>query len=493
MSEIIQDRKVFSLYQVTRSIQKTLNNRYSSAFWVKAELNKLNYYEHSGHCYPELVEKRKGKVVTQIRSILWKQDFIKINQAFKKTVHEPLKDGIKILFLAKINYNPKYGLSLQILDIDPGFTLGDLEKEKQETLKKLKKEDIFDSNKKLKLPMLPQRIAVISVQTSKGYADYLNVFEEAEDKWGYKFFNMLFPSLLQGDNAVNSLTNQLNRIKKVNHHFDAVVIVRGGGGDIGLSCYNNYSLAREIALFPIPVITGIGHATNETAAEMIAYKNAITPTKLAEIIIQKFHNFAQPVEEGRSIIIDKAQSLLSEKKINLQTEVRHFRSGTKYLLSKNNNMLREMSKVMSWNFQAIFKQEKEKLDTYQNRIGAETKYVLRDHSDKLDSIGYQIKRELQQQLNKQQLFLDYQLKSLNLGASRFTKTSERELSNLEKNIALMHPENVLKRGYSITLHEGKSVTDIEAIEEGEELKTLLYKGSLTSVVKSKSKSNEREN
>ncbi|HLS29862.1 MAG TPA: exodeoxyribonuclease VII large subunit [Flavobacteriaceae bacterium] len=493
MSEIIQDRKVFSLYQVTRSIQKTLNKRYSSAFWVKAELNKLNYYQHSGHCYPELVEKKKGKIITQIRSVLWKRDFIRINEAFKKTVHEPLKDGIKILFLAKINFHPQYGLSLHILNIDPGFTLGDLEKEKQETLKKLRKEGVFDNNKKLQLPLLPQRIAVISVQTSKGYADYLNVFEEAENKWGYKFFNMLFPSLLQGDNAVNSLIKQLNRIKKVSRHFDVVVIVRGGGGDIGLSCYNNYLLAKEIALFPIPVITGIGHATNETAAEMIAHKNAITPTKLAEIIIQKFHNFALPVEEGRKIIVEKAQSLLSEQKINLQTEVRHFKSGTKYLLSKNRNILREISNTMSWNFQATFKQERERLETYQIKIGAETKYLLRDNSEELNRIGYQLKRDMQQQLNKHHLSLDYQLRNLRLGTGRFTKTSEKELSNLEKNIALIHPENVLKRGYSITLYEGKSVTDIEAIDEGEELKTLLYKGEVISVVKSKSKSNEREN
>lgn len=493
MSESIEERKVFSLYQVTRSIQKTLNMRYSSAFWVKAELNKLNYYEHSGHCYPELVEKKDGKVITQIRSILWKRDFIRIDEAFKKTVHEPLKDGIKILFLAKINFNPKYGLSLYILDIDPGFTLGDLEKEKQETLKKLKKEGIYDNNKKLKLPMLPQRIAVISVQTSKGYADYLNVFEEAENKWKYKFFNMLFPSLLQGDNAVNSLTNQLNRIKKIIQHFDAVVIVRGGGGDIGLSCYNNYSLAKEIALFPIPVITGIGHATNETAAEMIAYKNAITPTKLAEIIIQKFHNFALPVEEGRRIIIDKSQSLIKEQKINLQTEIRHFRSGTKYLLSKNRNKLREMSNIMSWNFQATFKQEKDKLEIYHKKIGEETKYLLKENAENLDRMGYQLKKDMQQQLNKHHLFLDYQLKSLSLGTVRFTKTNEKELANLEKNIALMHPENVLKRGYSITLHDGKSVTDIEEINEGEELKTLLYKGEIISVVKTKSKSNEKRN
>ena len=271
MPEVINDRQIFSLLEVTRSIQKTIAERYKSSYWIKAELNKLNYYRQSGHCYPELVEKQNGKIVAQIRSNLWKDDYLKIDNNFKRVLNETLKDGIKILFLASISFHPEYGLNLRIIDIDPSFTLGDLEKEKQETIKKLKDEDLFNKNKLLILPTLPQRIAIISVETSKGYADFLQVFEQANKSWRYKFFHMLFPSLLQGDNAVPSIIKQLNRIKKVINHFDVVAIVRGGGGDIGLSCYNNYNLAKEVALFPIPVITGIGHATNETVTEMISF------------------------------------------------------------------------------------------------------------------------------------------------------------------------------------------------------------------------------
>jgi exodeoxyribonuclease VII large subunit len=152
------------------------------------------------------------------------------------------------------------------------------------------------------------------VETSKGYADFLKVLQGATKTWGYAFFQMLFPSVLQGDNAVAGITYQLSRIRKVISHFDVVAIVRGGGGDIGLSCYNNHSLAREIALFPIPVITGIGHATNETVTELVAFENAITPTKLAEFLIQKFHNFSVPVKDAQRSIIENAGRLTRDEK-----------------------------------------------------------------------------------------------------------------------------------------------------------------------------------
>lgn len=177
MPEKLINKTIFSLLEVTTSIQKTLADRYKTAFWVKAEMNKLNLYRHSGHCYPELVEKQGEKVVAQIRSILWKDDYVRINNAFLKILQEPLKDGIKILFLANITFDPVHGLSLRIMDIDPAYTLGDLEREKQETIQRLQSEGIFGLNKTTKLSLLPKRIAIISVESSKGYADFMKVIE----------------------------------------------------------------------------------------------------------------------------------------------------------------------------------------------------------------------------------------------------------------------------------------------------------------------------
>ncbi len=366
MSEIVNDRQVFSLLEVTKSIQKTIADRYKSAFWVKAEMNKLNHYSQSGHCFPELVEKANGKVIAEIKSTLWRDDYLNINNNFIKTLKEPLKDGIKILFLAKVNYTPTYGLSLQILDIDPSYTLGDLEREKQETIKKLKNENSFDKNKKLRLPLLPQRIAIISVESSKGYADFLRVLDT--NSWDYKFFHYLFPSILQGENAVKSMLAQLKRIEKVKSHFDVVAIIRGGGGDVGLSYYNNYSLAKAIAEFPLPVITGIGHATNETVVEMISSTNAITPTKIAEFLLQKFHNFSVPLQRAQDKIIDKSRRLLLEENTGFNSEVKLFKSVTENILLENRSDIKGLQNLIAQQIKFIFNNSKEQLSQLKKSI-----------------------------------------------------------------------------------------------------------------------------
>ncbi len=296
MPELIQDKTIFSLLEVSRSIQKTLAERYKSLYWIKAEMNKLNHYTHSGHCYPELVEKQDGKIVAEIRSILWKADYTRINNNFLKIAQEPLREGITMLFQASISYDPMYGLSLRIVDIDPTFTLGELEKEKLDSIRKLKEEGIYEANKSVPFPMVPKRLAIISVETSKGLSDFYKIINQ--NPWGYRLECTLFPALLQGDKSIPSIISQLAVIAAKIDAYDVVAIIRGGGGEVGLSSYNNYLLARAIAIFPIPVLTGIGHSTNYTVSEMVAYKNAITPSELADFLIQKYHNFAVPIDRA---------------------------------------------------------------------------------------------------------------------------------------------------------------------------------------------------
>jgi len=326
MPEKTEDKTVYSLLEVLESVRRTLGERYGSPFWVKAEMNKLNHYVHSGHCYPELLEKREGKVVAQIKANLWKEDYLRINDHFLRILKEPLKDGIFILFQARISFDPVYGLSLRILEIDPVFSLGELEREKMETIERLRKEGIFDANKQRKLAMIPQRIAVISVETSKGFADFRKMIDHND--WGYCFFTLLFPSLLHGEKVAASIIRQLERIRLVLDHFDAVAIIRGGGGDIGLAGYNRYELAREVALFPLPVITGIGHATNETVTEMVSFRNCITPTDLAGFLIQQFHNVAVPVAEARQLLLRESRKLLRDAKDQLGEKAGDFRDAT---------------------------------------------------------------------------------------------------------------------------------------------------------------------
>lgn len=442
MSESLGDKRVFSLFEVANSIRKTLADRYKSAYWIKAEMNKLNFYHYSGHCYPDLIEKQGGKVIAQFRSVLWSRDYKRINDQFIKLLHEPLKDGIKILFLANISFDPVYGISLRILDIDASYTLGDLEREKQETISRLKEEGIFDRNKSLTLPLLPKRIAVISVETSKGYADFRKIIDH--NPWGYTFFHFLFPSLLQGEKAVDSMLNQMGRLRKVIHHFDVVVIIRGGGGEVGLSCYNDYRLVKEIALFPIPVLTGIGHATNETVAEMVAFANEITPTKIAEHLIQRFHDFAIPLQKMNERIIERSKRIINDEWANFAASIKLFHASTRSLMRTYHYNLDTVALSATQQSVFLFKNKRQSLQYIKERIFDKTLTNINNH--------------------------------------------KATLTALEKNVMNMSPDKVLKRGYSITLHNGKALTKTEAIKEGDQLNTRIFGGHIFSVVTSTKKS-----
>jgi exodeoxyribonuclease VII large subunit len=468
MPEIINSKKVFSLIEVTLSIQKTIAQRYKASFWVKAEMNKLNYYSHSGHCYPELVEKKDGRVIAQIKSNLWKSDFERINASFINLLKEPLKDGIKILFCANISFDPVHGLSLRILDIDPSYSLGELEREKQETILRLKKEGIFEANKKLKIPLLPQRIAVISVETSKGYSDFLKVIDQ--NPWRYKFFKFLFPSLLQGDNSVLSICNQLKRIRKVIHHFDVVAIIRGGGGDVGLSSYNHYELAKQIAIFPIPVITGIGHSTNETVVEMVSFKNAITPTELADFLVQKFHDFAMPIKRGEEVIVDRARRILTDEKLKFRNSIRYFRSVTNNKLMHSRSEIRRASDSLIQHCNFLVKRNTELLNWNILTLGKGLHTLM--------------------EFNKRQI--KETIKQLNVFVLQEFKEKSDHLLRVEKHVGILDPVNILKRGFSITLHNGKAVKNKDEVKDGETITTILADGIIESVATGTIKSNDND-
>jgi exodeoxyribonuclease VII large subunit len=459
MAEQLNDRQVFTLKEVTASIGRTLASRYGSPFWVKAEMIRLNPYPHSGHCYPELVEKTDGKVTAQMRANLWQNDFIRINRRFMQVLKEPLKDGIKILFCAKVCFDAQYGLALQILDIDPGYTLGDLEREKQETVARLTREGLIARNRQLPLALLPQRLAVISVETSKGYADFRHVLEANDG--GYRFFILLFPALLQGDRAAESILRQLGRIRRVSRHFDAVVLIRGGGADLGLSCYNDYSLCREIAGFPLPVFTGIGHATNETVAGMTAFANAITPTKVAECLLQRFGDFSGSIAEAEAKITARATALLRDEKERLRNTLRYFRSVAAGSVLQHGHRVRRLS----------------------SSLGALSLLTLRQQDAACVNAALRVGRgctALQAESAKK---ISRTREGLQRAAGLLVDRQAALVAAAEKNVSNMDPKNVLKRGYSITLAAGKAITSAAGLAEGQQIVTLLAEDRLTSEIK----------
>lgn len=333
----MQERRILNLSEVCRSLENSIRRDYPESFWLRAEISKLNFYPQSGHAYPELVEKKDGKIVAHIKTAIWQSNFRRINERFLSVLKEPLRDGINIVCRAKLSYSAIHGLNMVIDEIDPTMTLGDLEREKNECIERLKKENLFEQNKRRLLTLLPQRIAVISVETSKGYSDFIETINKQRSRYG--FYIHLFPSLLQGDAACVQLVEALKVIESVKQYFDCVLIIRGGGGDVGLTCYNNYNLCHKIATFPLPVLTGIGHSTNQTVSEMVSYADFITPTALANYILDKFDKFSNDLDYCKQRIIKGSQNLLQREKTNTD----HY---NKFLLSSLRNRIeREKSKI----------------------------------------------------------------------------------------------------------------------------------------------------
>jgi exodeoxyribonuclease VII large subunit len=340
MTENVQ---IFSLKQVALSIEKTIASRYNQQYWVKAEIHKLNKYP-SGHAFPELVEKEDGKIVAQLNGSIWKQHLQRIEKIFIEQVQEPLKDGIQVLMLVRVQFNPTFGLSLQIQDIDPAFTLGHLQKEKDITLKKLKAEGLLQTNQQQPYPLIAKRIAIISAATSKGLSDFYQVLDQ--NAFGYTFHTHLFEAYVQGDVAVASILEALQEIEKCQEQFDVVVLVRGGGAEVGLTCYNNYELCKGIATFPLPILTGIGHSTNLTVAELIAYASAITPTQLAEMLIAQFREFELRIERLSQGVVQHAQMQIQRNSDKINQVVQNLNwASNQYFKAKQLELEHALQKI----------------------------------------------------------------------------------------------------------------------------------------------------
>lgn len=438
--------KIFTLQQVVSSIRKTIEERYQKYYWVKAEMHKLNRFA-SGHCFPELLQKKDGKIVAQIRGTIWNHQFETINKRFIQVVKEPLKEDTTLLMQVKVTFHESYGLSLQIVDIDPNYALGELQRERQETLQKLQKEGLINSNQQLKFPLLPKRVAVISAESSKGHSDFMQVLNNNE--WNYSFFTMLFPAYLQGDNAARSIIAQLENIKKVLHHFDLVVIVRGGGGEVGLSCYNDYKLCKAIASFPLPVLTGIGHSTNLTVAEMIAFRNAITPTELGDFLLQAFHNFSMPLKDAIKSIKYYAVATVEDEKIALNNLSKHFKNGAQQSLYNNQQKLIAQSREVASNVRYNLQHNRQKIERLTQNTLRESVHIFQREREKMELLSTQIPRTIKSTILVQKNLLD----------------------NLQHSVEIMDPINVLKRGFSITTINGKTLKVDNKAQKGDEIIT----------------------
>lgn len=429
--------KTYSLSDLANSITSVINRTYSNSYWVSSEILKLNYYSKTGHCYPELVEKKDNEIIAEMRSTIWKLNFEKMNQKFFAKTNLTLRDGIAVLFLVQVKFDAKYGLSLNIIDVDPTYTLGALAQEKQASIEQLKKLGIFDANKLLNYPALPNRIAIISIETSKGLQDYLNTI--ADYGANFNIRHTLYPAVLQGEKAITSITKQLSIIKKKANQYDLVLIIRGGGGDVGLHCYNNFNLAQAVAKFPIPVITGIGHSTNFTVTEMVAHINKITPTALASHILEQFTVVHEFLEHTKRLINNIPKLLLDPTHQHLQ----HL------------NVKLENAVIAPVNEQRI------KLKWIEGQLSASSNKLI-DH--------------------QKNLVLKTINNKLNILSGVFLSRHQMTVNHLQEKLTWIDPAKVIERGYSLTLAGNKVISENNPVKKGDVLTTITTKKTITSRV-----------
>lgn len=430
------NRNILSLFELTSLIQRNIQHNMNSLYWVKAELVKLNFYPQSGHCYPELVEKESNKIKAQIRGIIWRNDFAIIDAKFRKVAKMQISQGMQLLFQVQVTYSPVYGLSLIIFDIDPTYTLGALAQEKIVTMERLKNEGVVNLNKLLPVPLLMQRIAIISVKSSKGYNDFMQTILNYKDD--YSVVTRLYPAILQGDTAIPSLISAFNAVKNNAENFDAVFLIRGGGGDIGMNCYDNYNLAYTIATFPIPVVTGIGHSTDNSIADQMAAFSMKTPTEAANLVISKFISFDDQLSDLQTSIVENAKDKIETSK----------------------NLVQSLSTGIASKIKPYLLIRKENVNRITVDISKNVPQLIDNHNKKCVSVVDSISRSIKLSLNN----------------------GYNKLENLEIKVKLLSPEYILKKGYSISYCDGEVIRDSMQVAENKTIETILYKGKIESKV-----------
>lgn len=273
-----------TLRELQRAVRQTLDERFELPVWVSAEIAEIKV-NHSGHCYLELVEKGgdNGVPTAQARAMIWSSHYPRIAAQFECGTGRKLAAGLQILAKALVTYHEIYGFSLQITDIDPAYTLGDMERQRQETIRRLQEEGVWEMNRQLAVPAGVQRVAVVSSAQAAGYRDFCKELEKSP----YRFRLTLFDAFVQGAEAENSVIDALCRIADRQEEFDAVALIRGGGSKSDLNCFNAYRLCSYIAQFPLPVVTGIGHDKDTSVADMVAFAALKTPTAVAGWLVER--------------------------------------------------------------------------------------------------------------------------------------------------------------------------------------------------------------
>ena len=448
-----------SLYQLNQLIKESLRQVIPTTIWLRAEIHNITT-NYSGHCYLDLIEKGENsdQIIAKQRATIWASTYRLLAHKFYSATGGTLQAGMNILVEVSVEFHELYGMSLNVRDIDPTYTLGELQRRRLEIIQRLKNRGLIDKNKQLPMPRLVQRIAVISSPTAAGYADFVHQLQN--NPHGFAYSITLFPAIMQGPQTEESILSALASIELQNSgcpilspclrgtseaegvlhsSFDIVVIIRGGGATSDLQAFDSEALAERCANFPLPIITGIGHLRDETILDLVAHKNLKTPTAVAEYII------SHTLELDMDLIAlgDRIQ-----KSVILRLE-------------QEKNLLTSLSAYIPQYALRLLASSDSKLTSLQHRVELKTADFIAKNRLLLDRKSDQLSALVNQQLQQQQ----------------------NNLKLIETKLQLLDPQQLLKKGYSFTIHNGKLVTSITQLTPGDTITTTLADGTVDSVVK----------
>ncbi|NQU54231.1 MAG: exodeoxyribonuclease VII large subunit [Bacteroidetes bacterium] len=474
----------FTLSQLNESIKDALVDAFPATVWVVAEVSELKE-NRSGHCYLELIEKSENTIIARSRATVWSYTFRMLKPYFETSTGQSFAQGIKILVQVSVEYHPAYGLSLNIKDIDPTYTVGDLALQRKEIINKLQTEGIFDMNKELELPLVPQKIAIISSATAAGFQDFMNQLESNE--YGFKFYPKLFEATMQGVETVPSIIHALERIFQYDDFFDAVVIIRGGGATADLASFDNYDLAFNITQFSLPVITGIGHEKDDTIIDLVAHTRMKTPTAVAEFLITGVARFYERLVEMENEVIqitrntvDFQQNKLERIAESLNYTVSGFINEKKTQLTKKGNELQQNVSQFSFKKKYEIHNLKHHLDSAVSLWFVETK-------NRMEQKRRVLKRVVGESLLKENATLIHYKDILVSESKRMIFREQEKIHINENTVRLLNPENILKRGYSLTLKDGEIIKSAKQLQLNDEVETRFADGVVKSKITKKDK------
>ena len=427
-----------SLYELNSLVRDVISMSLPDSYWVEAELSEARE-GYGGHCYMELIEKdeHSNTPIAKAHASCWRTRWMLLKPQFERVTGQRIHAGMKVLLKVHAQFHENYGFSWIVDDIDPTYTMGDMARKRMEIIQTLKEAGVFDLQKELKLPMFCQRIAVISSATAAGYGDFCN--QLADNGYGLQFTTALFAATMQGEGVEQSVISALNRINEEWENWDCVVIIRGGGATSDLSGFDTLALAENVANFPLPIITGIGHERDESVLDMISFQRVKTPTAAAAFLVDHLTEVYARIEDAQEAIVNYVKRRLQVERMKFE----------------------RLSTQIPTLFSLVKVRQSNRLDQLLNRLKVKAERIPADGLHRLEMLEARLKEPVARKLERE--------------LHRIDMLSQRAIAQ--------DPERLLSRGYSITLKDGKSIKDASQLKAGDEIETRFAKGVAKAVVK----------